>query len=101
MTLTSQPAPRRSIATALPTRPHPITSTFTRASVAQPALPGSDDTELLVHHLLREGDDQHLARRLPEDEVDRRREETGLPPPARRGPEDDQVDAALAGVVDD
>ena len=56
---------------------------------------------LLVDHVLRERDDDHLARRLPQDEVDGRREEARLPPPARRRAEDDQVGVDLAGAVDD
>ena len=35
ITVTSQPAARRSSATELPTRPHPMTMTFTATSVAQ------------------------------------------------------------------
>src|SRR6476659_1818213 len=90
-TETSQPASRSSFATAEPTRPQPTTITFTRPSLAQCPCVSSRGGELLVEYTLREGDDQHLAGRLAQDEVDRGREEARLPPPARRGAEDDQV----------
>ena len=74
-------------ATAEPTRPQPITTPSRLMSVSRS--PSSQ-------HALREGDDQHLARRLAEHVVDGRREEARLAAPARRGAEDDQVGAALA-----
>src|SRR5581483_8937708 len=55
----------------------------------------------LVEHSLRKGDDEHLARRLAQHVLDRRREEAGLAPPARGGAEHDQVDVALARLVHD
>src|SRR5262249_15823485 len=82
MTATSQPAAFSSSATAEPTRPHPITRTF---MVLDPAYPSevSGCGKLLVEDALREGDDEHLARRAAQHEVDGRREEARLPPPAR------------------
>ena len=50
---------------------------------------------------LREGDDQHLARRLAQHVVDRRREEARLAAPARRRAEHDQVGVDLARALDD
>src|SRR5579884_4114276 len=97
-TVTSQPEPCSCSATAEPTRPHPTTSAFTFSAYSSGAL---CRRELLVEHRLRERDDQHLARRPPEDVVDRRREEPRLPAPPRRGAEDDQVRVDLRGVRDD
>ena len=62
---------------------------FTRRSVA------------LLERSLGEGDDEHLARRVAEDVIDRRREEPRLPPPSRRRAEHDQVGAVVARLVDD
>src|SRR5580765_3743335 len=63
--VTSQPSSASSRATAEPTLPHPITTSFMTS-------------EYVLEHALREGDDQDLARRGAEDVVDRRREECGL-----------------------
>src|SRR5262249_46854799 len=103
ITLTSQPAALSCSETALPTRPHPTTSTFTgsQRSRAAPRAVSSRECELLVEHPLRERDDEHLAGRLAQDEVDGRREEARLPAPARRGAEHDQVGTRLARVHDD
>ena len=87
------PLAASSIATVEPTRPQPMTITFTRFSVAR-CRARSCRRRLLVEHALRERDDQHLARGLPEHVVDRRREEARLAPPARRRAEHDQVGAA-------
>ena len=78
--VTSQPSSARSRATAEPTLPQPITTSFMTS-------------EYVLEHALRERDDEHLARRVPEHVVDRRREERGLAAPARRGAEHDQVRA--------
>src|SRR5262245_6466446 len=98
---TSQPASRKSFATAEPTRPQPTTITFTRARVAQCPRVALGSGELLVEHALREDDNKDLARRVPQNEVDSRREETRLATPARRRSEHDQVGIGLAGAVDD
>ena len=55
----------------------------------------------VLQHALGERDDEHLAGRVAQDVVDRRREEPRLPPPARRGAEHDQVGPARVGLVDD
>ena len=95
-TVTPSPAVSCS-ATDEPTRPHPITIAFTLGRYSGTAR--SPPTP--VHDRLGEGDDQDLARRLAEHEVDRRREEARLPPPARRRAEDDQVGVDLVGLLDD
>src|SRR5262249_12530912 len=104
ITVTSQPDASSCSDTDEPTRPQPITIAFTAAQCTPRngrAVAASDCGQLLVHHRLREGDDQHLARRPAEDVVDRRREEPGLPAPARGRAEDDQVGVDLRGVLDD
>ena len=55
----------------------------------------------VLEHTLGEGDDEHLARRVSENVVDRWREETRLAAPARRRPEHDQVRTALDCSLDD
>src|SRR6185295_9455483 len=69
--VTSQPSSARSRATAAPTLPQPITTSFTRS-------------EYVLEDTLGKRDDEHLARCSAEDVVDRRREELGLAAPARR-----------------
>src|SRR5262245_54308733 len=86
--VTSQPSSASSRATADPTRPQPITTSFTASAYA------FEDT-------LREGHDEHLAGRVAEHVVHSRREEPRLPPPARRGAEDDQIGVALGSLLDD
>src|SRR4051812_24495226 len=102
-TVTSQPDPSSWSATDEPTRPQPITIAFTAAQRTpwRAGAASSDRRQLLVHHGLREGDDQHLARGLAEDVVDRRREEPRLAPPARSRAEDDQIGVDLECVLDD
>src|SRR5688572_27183496 len=68
--VTSQPSSARSRATAEPTLPHPITTSFTLS-------------EYVLEDTLRKGDDQHLAGRGSEHVVHRRREEGGLAAPTR------------------
>ena len=91
MTVTSQPDACSCSATAEPTRPQPIDDRL--HSGAAYCRSASGRRQLLVHDGLREGDDQHLARRLAEHVVDGRREEARLAPPARRRAEHDQVGA--------
>src|SRR5947209_4407094 len=92
-TVTSHPSLASWRATLEPTRPEPITITFMPIRLAQRCL--------FLDHALGEGDDEHLAGRLAQDVLDRRREEPRLPPPARRRAEDDQVDASLPRMLDD
>ena len=49
---------------------------------------------------MRERDDEDLAGRLLEDVVDRGGKEAGLPAPAGRRPEDDQVGSLLGRLLD-
>ena len=52
----------------------------------------------VLEYALREGDDEHLARRVAENVIDRGREETRLATPARRRPEHDQIGAHAIGL---
>src|SRR5687768_13348190 len=86
--VTSQPSSARSRATAEPTLPQPITTSFMASGY-------------VLEHTLRERDDEHLAGGAPEHVIDGRREERGLAPPARRRADDDQIGSSLHGLVDD
>ena len=88
-TVTSQPSAASPLATAEPTRPHPITTAFTAAAAY------SSNTAV------GERDDEHLAGRLAQHEVDGRREESRLPSPARRRAEHDEVGVPPRRLVDD
>src|SRR5436190_10903778 len=91
--VTSHPSSASFFATAEPTRPQPmITACKTGRSVAFRGL---------LERALGERYDEHLAGGVAQDVVHRRREEPGLPTPARRGAEHDQVGAVLTGLVDD
>ena len=89
---TSRPSPRPRAASRRddPTRPHPTITDLHAASEVSS-----------VEDAFGEGDDEHLARRVLEHVVDRRREEPRLPPPARRRAEHDQVDLAPRRLLDD
>ena len=92
-TVTSQSSRLSWSAIVEPTLPQPMISAFMcDRSVAR---------SYRFERPLREGDDQDLGRRLPQDVVDGRREEARLAPPARRGAEHDQVRPALGGGLDD
>src|SRR5581483_2837206 len=97
--VTSQPSPSSRLATAEPTRPHPITIAFTCS-----AYRGIRPRELgpvFFEDALWERHDENLARSAAEHVFDRRREEPRLPAPPRRRAEHDQVCVALPGLVDD
>src|SRR5262245_19814433 len=98
MTATSQPAAFSSSATDEPTRPHPMMRTLMCWIQRSPA---SRHGKLLVEDALREGDDEDLAWGASQHVVDGRREEAGLPPPARRAAEHDQVGVRLVGMHHD
>src|SRR5439155_917033 len=67
--VTSHPSPSRRLATAEPTRPHPITIAFT--SSAYRGTPGSGLAAVLLEGSLRESDDEHLAGCAPQHVLDR------------------------------
>ena len=73
-----------------PSRPR-IPPGRTRSRRAFTALRG-----VLLEDSVGEGDDEDLARRVSEYEVDGRREEPRLPPPPRRRSEDDEVQPGAA-----
>src|SRR6478672_5118732 len=76
MTLTSCPSSMRPFATAEPTRPHPTTTTNTRASGSapgsrQPQPGGSEGDEHDAHNVDQRGDPAHDAERdLPDAKDD-------------------------------
>src|SRR3954447_25166873 len=96
MTTTSQPSSPSRLATADPTLPTPTMRAFTGASLV--ARPGRAS---FVQDALRVRDHHDLAGSPPQDVVDRRAEEARLPPPARRGAEEDQVGSICLGLLDD
>src|SRR6187200_1802294 len=115
-TVTSQPSAARPLATAEPTRPHPMTTPLTAAQPTPPTPPAAGHfrpansasvtadggpATSVFEHSVGERDDEHLARRAAKDEVDGRREEAGLAPPARRRAEDYEVGVPPARLVDD
>src|SRR5688572_14723728 len=87
-TLMSHPSWWSCNAMADPTLPQPITTAFTPSAYA-------------LQDPLGERHDEHLAGRVAQDVVDRRREEETLSAPARRGAEHDQVDPARSRLLDD
>src|SRR4051794_32758547 len=114
--VTSHPSRSSWRAMLEPTRPQPITNAFMWVTLALrqtvvPAKPhdlfsgiASDALGLravFLHHAFRKGHHEHLAGCLAQDVLDRRREETRLPAPARRRADHDQVVAATPGLVDD
>ena len=61
---TSQPSACNAFALAEPTRPQPMTTAFIELRLA-----------IVCEHVLREGDDEHLARSVAENVLDGGREE--------------------------
>src|SRR3954451_9831259 len=114
--VTSHP-PRSSWSAMLePTRPQPITNAFIwlRLALRQMVVPAKPARPLqwhrndalglravFLHHAFRKRHHEHLAGRLAQDVLDRRREETRLPAPARRRADHDKVVAATPGPADD
>src|SRR4029453_18298401 len=88
MTTTSQPSSRSRPATAEPTLPTPTMRAFTRGT-------------LFLEYALGICHDHHLAGRAAQYVVHSRAEEARLAAPARRGPEQDEVDAVSRRLVHD